>query len=66
MKQTKDLRAKRNIAVSLANQLVATLCGIIIPRVMIGAFGSAVYGATTSIAQFLSYITGCCIWSSIS
>lgn len=57
MKQTKDLRAKRNIAVSLANQLVATLCGIIIPRVMIGAFGSAVYGATTSIAQFLSYIT---------
>ena len=39
------------------SQLVATGCGIIIPRVMIGAFGSAVYGLTTSIAQFLSYVS---------
>jgi O-antigen/teichoic acid export membrane protein len=29
----------------------------LLPRVLIGAFGSVVYGATTSIAQFLSYIT---------
>ena len=57
MKDTGTLRAKRNIAATLANQLVSTLCGILVPRVMIAAFGSAVYGATTSIAQFLSYIS---------
>lgn len=36
---------------------MATGCGIVIPRVMIGTFGSAIYGLTTSIAQFLSYIS---------
>ena len=39
------------------SQIVFTLCGILLPRVLIGAFGSVVYGATTSIAQFLSYIS---------
>ena len=48
--------AKLNISTTLLRQLMATLCGIVIPIVMIEAFGSAVYGATTSIAQFLSYI----------
>lgn len=57
MKDTRTSREKRNIAASLANQLVSTVCGILVPRVMIGAFGSVVYGATTSIAQFLSYIS---------
>lgn len=50
-------RARANILSSLLRQVVSTVCGIIIPRVMIGAFGSVVYGATTSIAQFLSYIS---------
>jgi len=50
-------KAKLNISTTLLRQLMATLCGIVIPRVMIGAFGSVVYGATTSIAQFLSYIS---------
>ena len=49
-------RAKLNIAATLLRQVLATVCGIVIPRVMIGAFGSVIYGATTSIAQFLSYI----------
>lgn len=57
MKAAGSLRAKRNIAATLANQLISTLCGILVPRVMIAAFGSAIYGATTSIAQFLSYIS---------
>lgn len=48
--------AKLNISTTLLRQVMATLCGIVIPIVMIEAFGSAVYGATTSIAQFLSYI----------
>lgn len=50
-------RAKINAASTLLNQLVATLCGVLIPWLMIDAFGSEAYGATTSIAQFLSYIS---------
>lgn len=50
-------RAKKNVASTLANQLFSTLCGLVIPWVMIDTFGSAAYGATTSIVQFLSYIT---------
>lgn len=57
MKQRKVQKAKLNILTTLMSQLVATGCGIVIPRVMIGTFGSAVYGLTTSIAQFLSYIS---------
>lgn len=38
-------------------QAVAIICGIIVPRVMIGAFGSEVYGITVSITQFLSYVS---------
>ena len=50
-------RAKINAATMLANQLVATLSGMLIPWIMIDTFGSEAYGATTSIAQFLSYIS---------
>lgn len=50
-------KSKLNILTTLTRQVIATLCGILLPRVLIGAFGSAVYGATTSVAQFLSYIT---------
>lgn len=49
-------RAKINAVSTLVHQLVATLCGMVIPRVMVDTFGSAAYGATTSIAQFLAYI----------
>ncbi|MBQ8617797.1 MAG: sugar isomerase [Clostridia bacterium] len=57
MKAKKEHRAQINILTTLLRQLVATICGIVIPRLMIGAFGSVVYGATTSIAQFLAYIS---------
>lgn len=49
-------RAKKNIIVSLGCQLVTLLCGLIVPRMLLKEFGSELYGATTSIAQFLSYI----------
>ncbi len=49
-------RAKINAASTLLGQLVATAVGIVIPWMMIEAFGSEAYGATTSIAQFLAYI----------
>lgn len=54
---TRKKRAKLNIAVSILAQIVALFCGLIVPRLLLGAFGSEAYGATTSIAQFLSYIT---------
>ena len=56
MTDTRKSRAKKNIVVSLASQVIVLLCGIVVPRAMLGAFGSEAYGATTSIAQFLSYI----------
>ena len=55
-----DNRMKRagiNAMSTVANQLVVTIIGIIVPWVMISNFGSTAYGATTSIAQFLGYIT---------
>lgn len=57
MPMKKIPKAKLNILTTLTKQGIATLCGIVLPRVLIGAFGSVVYGVTTSIAQFLSYIS---------
>lgn len=56
MADERRIRAKKNIVVSLTYQLITLLCGLIVPRMLLGAFGSELYGATTSIAQFLSYI----------
>ena len=50
-------RARINAATTLLNQLVTTFVGVAIPWIMIGRFGSEAYGATTSIAQFLAYIS---------
>ena len=50
-------KPKLNIFTTIANQLVATACGIVVPRILIGGFGSEAYGVTVSITQFLSYIT---------
>lgn len=57
MKVSGEKRAKVNISTTLLYQAVAIICGIIVPRVMIGAFGSEVYGITVSITQFLSYVS---------
>ena len=56
MTNSRQSRAKKNIVTSLLMQGIMILCGIIVPRMMIGAFGSEAYGATTSITQFLAYI----------
>ena len=50
-------RAKLNIVFSLLRQFVVLICGLIVPRLLLATFGSEAYGATTSIANFLSYIT---------
>ena len=50
-------KSKRNILTMLISQIVVTACGVVIPRVIIGTYGSVMYGLTASIAQFLSYIS---------
>lgn len=52
-----EKKSRRNIITTLVNQLVATACGVIVPRIFIGSFGSEAYGISVSITQFLSYIT---------
>lgn len=51
-----EKKSRRNIATTLASQLITTACGIVVPRILIGSFGSEAYGISVSIAQFLSYI----------
>lgn len=53
----REKRARSNIIFTLAGQLVTIACGLIVPRLLIGQFGSEAYGATASIAQFLAYIS---------
>ncbi len=50
-------KAKLNMFFSLLQQGITFICGLIIPKLMLNAFGSEAYGATASIATFLSYIT---------
>ncbi len=49
--------AKLNIYITLLCQVLTMVCGIIVPRILITSFGSELYGATSSITQFLAYIT---------
>ncbi len=57
MSDIREVRAKKNIVVSLSCQLITLVCGLVVPKLMLDAFGSEVYGATSSIGQFLAYIT---------
>ena len=50
-------KAVKNIITSLLQQVVTVICGLIVPRAIIGSFGSSVNGLISSITQFLSYIT---------
>ena len=50
-------KALKNIISSLLLQLVTVICGLILPRAIIGKYGSNVNGLISSITQFLTYIT---------
>ncbi|TYO96453.1 lipopolysaccharide biosynthesis protein [Desulfallas thermosapovorans] len=50
-------KALYNTAASLALQAITIICGFIVPRLIIGSFGSSVNGLVYSIKQFLGYIT---------
>lgn len=46
-----------NSITSLLLQIVTVICGFILPRLLLTAFGSEVNGAVSSITQFLGYIS---------
>lgn len=46
-----------NTISSLTLQIVTVICGFILPRLILGAFGSAVNGLVNSISQFLGVIS---------
>jgi O-antigen/teichoic acid export membrane protein len=45
-----------NTAASLANQIVSIVCGFILPRAILSAYGSEINGLLSSITQFLGFI----------
>ncbi len=45
-----------NVSVALIDEVVALICGLILPRLMLRYFGSQYNGITTSITQFLQCI----------
>ena len=50
---------KVNSITSIVHQIVTLVCGFILPRLIIGHYGSAVYGLVSSITQFLGIIALC-------
>lgn len=50
-------KALLNVSTALIFQLIVIVCGLIIPRLIIGTFGSEVHGVVASITRFLAYIT---------
>lgn len=57
MDKSRKTKAKLNIVITFVCQILNLICGLIVPRLLITSFGSEAFGATTSIANFLSYIT---------
>ena len=49
-------RLKLNTISSLFHQITAVICGFVVPRVILGAYGSDVNGLVNSVAQFLHII----------
>ncbi len=54
---TRNRKLYLNILTALISQLVVLVCGFILPRYILGAFGSEVNGLVASITRFLSVIS---------
>ena len=50
-------KAIKNIVTNMLLQIVSIIYGFVVPKIIISRFGSDVNGLTSSITQFLSYIT---------
>lgn len=57
MKRSRTQKAFLNVASSIIAEAVALVCGLILPRLILSNFGSAYNGITSSISQFISYIS---------
>lgn len=53
----RTVKALKNMITSVIQQIVSFICGLIVPRLILGTFGSDVNGLVNSITQFLSYIS---------
>lgn len=56
MAKSRGKKAFFNTVASFANEFISVICGLILPRLILGAFGSAYNGVTSSITQFISCI----------
>ena len=57
MSYSRTKKATLSVATAAILQFVSIFFGIITPKIMIGEYGSNIYGTLSSIAQFLSYIS---------
>ena len=57
MSSSRGKRLKLNTISSLLFQITTIICGFILPRLILGSFGSQVNGLVNSITQFLHIIT---------
>lgn len=57
MSDSRSKRALISSAVALVLEIVTTVSGLIIPRLILGKFGSEVNGMVLSITQFLGYVS---------
>ena len=57
MSKNKKKLVAINSSTGLLFELVSLVCGMILPRLILGKMGSNYNGVTTSITQFLSFIT---------
>ena len=57
MSSTRGKRLRLNTVSSLTFQITTIICGFILPRLILGSFGSQVNGLVNSITQFLHIIT---------
>ena len=48
---------RKNFVSALLAQFVHIIYGLVVPRIILGSFGSNVNGLVSSINQFLSFIT---------
>ncbi len=57
MKNSRGKNAKLNMLTGVLQEVVALVCGLILPRIVLGYFGSAYNGLINSITHFLSFST---------
>lgn len=56
---TRQKKLALNSITSLIYQVTALVCGFVLPRFLLAAYGDGVYGLTSSITQFLGFISLC-------